>query len=90
MKERMISHQTTFPEKEKLFKCEIFLNSFGEKKLSNRQQRFAHENEKPFKCKICLNCSGEKNKMNQHQKADHENEEPFKCEICQKCLYLGY
>ena len=49
MKERMISHQTTLHEKEKLIRCE---NSFSKKNILNKHQQFFHENEKPFKCEL--------------------------------------
>ena len=71
MNERLIAHQTTVHEKEKPFKCEICLNSVGNKYMLNRHQRCIHENEKPFKCKFCQISFKLKQNLSRHQRAVH-------------------
>ncbi|XP_014228947.1 zinc finger protein 658-like [Trichogramma pretiosum] len=65
-------------------KCDIGLESFGQKVHLNRYVDAVHHHSKSYQCDICHECYSLKGTLNVHVQLVHEGYKPFECEICHK------
>ncbi|XP_037571845.1 zinc finger protein 454-like [Dermacentor silvarum] len=65
---------------ERLFKCDVCLQSFSRKNTLNRHL-FLHTGKRPFVCHVCSQCFSLKTYLNDHLRT-HTGEKPFQCPLC--------